>query len=81
MSPARVAAKHPVDIHETVVAARRDGPVTGEQYTVVTYEADGEATVRSMYRAVRWFDSRGLEWLDDPTPEARETLQAHLDDE
>jgi hypothetical protein len=77
MSPAYVHGAHPVTDDGKVPGGFDPSPVAGRQYTVRTFDAFDNATA---YTAIRWFDSRGVEWLDDPSPLARETLENHLDD-
>jgi hypothetical protein len=76
MSPAYVDGRLPVNAQKTVVGAPRHEPAEGEQFSVITYDAFNNKT---LYRAVRWFDSRGLEWIDEPSDLARETIQSHLE--
>lgn len=78
MSPAHVHGGHPVTDDGTVPGGFDPSPVAGRQFTVRTFDAFDNATA---YTAIRWFDSRGVEWLDDPSPLARETLENYLDDE
>jgi hypothetical protein len=77
MSPAVVHKHQPVTDDRTVPGGRDPSDPSGRQYLVVTFDAFEN---RTAYKAIRWFDSRGLEWLDDPSPLARRTLENYLND-
>jgi hypothetical protein len=75
MSPACVRGSRPVNDDGNLVHSPEQDSM-GERYIVETYDAFGK---RTAYRAIRWYDSRGVEWQDDPSQLARETLQNYLD--
>jgi len=74
MSPGIVRGSHPVDEDGEVPDIPRTDDPAGRMYVIETYDALGTQTT---YRAVSWFGEPGVEWLDEPSDLAEETLDSH----